>query len=150
MSTPNVQSNYLSALTQSSQLYSFDSSTIANRYYEVIQLAVSKSGCYHFIIKSYMHIIAYIYNNTFNALDLNSDLLAYHNGNETNTQIYFTLQLNITTTYMLVISTYFPTMIGNFSIHVYGPDQVHMNATSKQFFHLIVLPKTDRYSILFF
>ena len=94
-------------------------------------MTVSENGCYNFIIKSNVNMIGYIYTHYFDELNPNSNLFIYHSGNKPDVQYNFTIQLDITTKYILVVSTYYPYITGKFSIVVSGPANVSFNHISK-------------------
>lgn len=127
----SIQSNYSSALTMKHPIYSLDGCEIPNRHYEAIQLTVSNSGCYTFISKSAVNIIEYIYIHSFDVSNPNSIWSAHYNGNEKSTQFNFTVQLQTAINYVLVVSTYLPNEIGDFSIMMSGASKINFSRMSK-------------------
>ena len=128
----NIQkSEYSSRLTKNSPIYSPDYCNVSNHYYEAIQLTVSSNGCYTFISESNIGIIESIYNDSFDVFMLNSNLLLHYHGNKNDIGFNFTVQLETKITYVLILSTYLPSMMGTFSITVYGASKVKFTRMSK-------------------
>ena len=127
----NIQSNYSSALTKNNSVYSPDHCRVANHHYEAVQFRVTKSGCYTFISKSDLSIIGYLYTHSFNVFNPNSEWFVSHHSNENNAQLNFTVQLDSTIKYVLIVSTYLPNKMGNFSIIVFGASEVIFTHMSK-------------------
>lgn len=127
----SVQSKYSSALTSNHPIYSPDHYKVANHYYEAVKLTVSNSDCYTFISTSDVNTIGYIYNDDFDVAEPNSNWLVHHQSNENGTQFNFTVQLETVMKYVLVVSSYLPNEIGNFSIIVSGISKVNFSRISK-------------------
>lgn len=134
-----IQSNYFSALTKNHPVYSLGSCSIVNRYYEAIQLTVSTSGCYAFIIKSDINIIMTIYIDSFYLFYPRAEYFAYNHGNQNNTLSNFTVQLDATVVYVLIVTTYLPHTMGNFSIVASGTSKVNFNHMGKSRVFIIFL-----------
>jgi hypothetical protein len=105
------QSQYLSALTNSSQRLCRESACIYLEYFEAIEMTVSISGNYNIVCSSDMDTYGYIYNNSF-------DL--YTTGTR-----FSCLKLQSMTKYILVTTTYFTDVLGSFSIIANGPGIIH-------------------------
>lgn len=128
----NIRSNYCSALTKNHSIYSPNDCKIANHnYYEAIQLTIVNSGCYTFISKSNVKIIGSIYIHSFDVSTPNSNLIVHQHGNKNKTRFNFTVQLETAITYVLVVSTYLPNEIGNFSITVSGGSKANFSRMGK-------------------
>ncbi len=121
------QSIYSSALTKNSSTYSFIDCVVANRYYEAIEVKVAGTGCYSIISKSNINTFGHLNKEYFNPLNPNFNLFLQDSDNINDTQFEFITQLQVNTTYVLIVTTYFPNVTGNFSITVSGSNNVSLN-----------------------
>lgn len=81
--------------------------------------------------KSSVNLIGYVYYDYFNVFKPSFNLFAQHNNSESNTQFNFEIYLLATMRYVLVVSTYFPNTIGNFSIFLSGPSEINVKRLSE-------------------
>lgn len=119
-------------MTEISSKYQPSDCKIANHYYEAIKIKISNHDCYTFIIKSSINIVAYIYQHNFNIYKPHLNLLVHYNGSQNETQLNFEVYLQTTIKYVLVVTTYLPNIIGNFSIVVSNPSQVNFNRSMRK------------------
>ena len=130
-----VQSTYSSALNKNSQTYSRNCRSV-NYYYETIVINVNITNFYNFISESDFDTVGYIYENSFNPLNPYENLLAENDDARIRGQFEFSYKLQVSTTYILVVTTFEPNTVGDFSIFVKGPNRVHLSRTSKSRFDL--------------
>jgi hypothetical protein len=94
-------------------------------------MSVVKTGSYVIWSESSIDTYGYIYKNDFDPLKPSKNLIREHNGTCNNGQFKLIIDLENNTQYVLVVTTYYPYMIGSFSVFVSGPDNVSLNQFSK-------------------
>ena len=126
----NIQWEYSLKLTADSPTYYRDCK-IPKCYYETLELYVVENGLYVLWSESTISTAGYIYKNDFNSLKPSENLLLQHDGfcNEGQFKLMINLEMNIR--YVLVVTTYRPNTMGNFSIFISGPKNVSLNHLSK-------------------
>jgi len=126
--TPSVVlSVYSSELTENHQTYSRDC-LVSNYYYETIQANVVTTGLYSFSSVSDIHTFGCIYeNNNFKPFNPFEKVLLKDYGGCGHGQFSLRIYLQVSTTYVLVVTTFVPNVTGVFSILVSGPDNVLLN-----------------------
>ncbi len=124
--TPAVQSLYSSALNTTSQTYSRNCRT-AGYYYETIRMNVIENGNYSLVSISNIYTYGYIYNGNFNPFNPLKNLVAQNDEGCRNGQFKIIVHLQANTSYILVVTTFDPNIIGPFSILVSGPNNVSLN-----------------------
>ncbi len=127
---------YSSALTTSSQKYGRSECQPSNYYYEAIEVKVIDTGYYGLSSKSTIDIYNYIYKNTFIPFKPTENLLSVDTGSCANGRLKLTTVLQANTTYILVVTTYSPNVMGAFSIIVFGPNNVSLNRISEYLYFL--------------
>ena len=121
---------YTSALASNSKMYS-RTDCGESQYYEAIEVNVILSGLYSLSSDSIVNTYGYIYKEKFNPVNTSKNLLS-QNDNSCNTdQFKLTLDLQVGTTYILVVTTYYANVTGTFSITVSGPSNVSFNLISE-------------------
>ncbi|UJR19005.1 hypothetical protein I4U23_022135 [Adineta vaga] len=122
----HMESNYSSALTISSPLYVRPGNPWINHvfFYNAIQIRVGIPGIYSIISKSTMDTHGYIYNNTFNSSFPGEHLLQEDEDAGDNEQFMLTMILTPFMNYILVVTTYWATTIGEYSIIATGPGPI--------------------------
>jgi hypothetical protein len=121
-----VQSSYNGMLNMNSPMYcrnendcySFD------HYYESIVISVDKAGSYNFRSVSDFDTYGSIYTNSFNPSNPSVNFLAYSDDGGGNMQFNLTVVLQPQSTYILVVTTYSPRIMGSFEIIASGPMSV--------------------------
>jgi hypothetical protein len=126
----DIQTNYSSKLTVTSPMYYRDCE-MPKCYYETLQMNVIKSGSYILWSESNINTYGYIYKDNFNPLKPKENLLLEHNGTCNQEQFKLIVNLENTTQYVLVVTTYRPYTTGSFSVLISGPDNVSLNHFSK-------------------
>ena len=123
---------YSSILTENTQTYSRECGK-SNYYYETIEVHVQETGNYSFGSFSDIATYGYIYKNSFNPFNPMENLLS-DNGLECDDyRFQIKIQLQINTTYVLVVTTFDPHVKGNFTVHATGPSKITLNRTSEYF-----------------
>ncbi|CAF0918842.1 unnamed protein product [Adineta steineri] len=130
VNTPSVvQTVYASKLTTNSSTYLLDCSS-SSSYYEAIQVKVSRSGLYTFFSKSNLDTYGSIYKDYFNPSNPIKNRLNYDDNSCNQRQFGFTIALETSITYILVVTTNDYSKIGAFSIFVSGPNNVDLKYIS--------------------
>ncbi len=125
-----VQTMYSSAIIEDSQPYSRDCQA-SNFYYQTVQVNVGITGFYSFSSKSSFDTYSYIYKDNFNTLYPLNNILSQDDNSCNDKQFKLIVELYANTTYILVVTTYHPAQIGQFSILIFGPNNVKLNHNSK-------------------
>ena len=122
-----VQSMDSYELNTNSQTYSRNC-VQSNFYYKTIEVNVVETGYYTFGSYSRIRLLSYIYKDNFNPFNPLENLHSQPDNN-CNRGLDFKLiaDLQISSTYILVVTTYSPNVTGNFSIFVSGPNNVSLN-----------------------
>lgn len=103
-------------------------------YYQAIDLQVFQTGNYTFISSSVIDTAGYIYNGTFSPFNMDINLI----GKFYDECLYLIehrliIHLHINTTYLVVITTHKPDVLGNYSIIVSGRNTIDLSPISKYF-----------------
>ncbi|CAF0816835.1 unnamed protein product [Adineta steineri] len=120
-----TQVNYSSELTTNSQTYSRDCQK-SNYYYETIQMHVVETGYYALSSSSKVNTFGDIYKDDFNPMNRFENLLK-HDLICNFEDFHFAAYLHTGTTYILVVTTRYPNMTGNFSILASGPYNITLD-----------------------
>ncbi|CAF0818601.1 unnamed protein product [Adineta steineri] len=130
LNTPSVvQTSYASELTTNSSTYLLSCSSSSSSY-EAIQVKVSRSGLYTFFSKSNLDTYGSIYKDYFNPSNPTKNRLNYDDNSCNQRQFGFTIALETSITYILVVTTNDYSKIGAFSIFVSGPNNVDLKNIS--------------------
>jgi hypothetical protein len=132
-----VQSSYNGRLDMNSPMYCRDDCYTFDHYYEAIVVSVDKAGSYNFQSQSDFDAYGSIYANSFDPSYPSVNLLAYNDDGIENLQFDLTVVLQPQSTYILVVTTLSPHVMGSFQIVASGPMSVI-------FIHTINLPTTLR------
>ncbi|CAF0761483.1 unnamed protein product [Adineta steineri] len=124
-----VQTVYASELTTNSPTY-LHTCFVLSTYYEAIQVNVRGSGLYTFFSKSSMVTYGSIYKEHFNPSNPFQNRLLYKYYSCILHQFRFTIALQSSIKYILVVSTVISKQKGEFSIFVSGPDNVDLKNIS--------------------
>ncbi len=120
-----------------SKLYTPTNCDVPNHYYEAIQMNVTATDYYNLGVHSSVNTSGYIYKNNFSPFNPSQNLLS----NEYGTCIYPGFRpisyLQANTTYVLVATTYSPSVTGSFSILVYGPNKVSLKRLGEYIYVLV-------------
>lgn len=94
-------------------------------YYETFEIRVKRNGLY--VLWSENNKIrpyGYIYKNDFDPLKPFVNLLLKHDGSCNDEQFKLIINLEVNIRYVLVVTTYFPNTIGNFSFSISGQENI--------------------------
>ena len=128
-----MESIYSSVLTANSQTYSRTCGK-SNYYYQTIRIQIQKTGRYSFGGLSTMNTYGYIYNNSFHPYNPNENKLSENGSRCDDYQFQILIDLQINSTYILVITTLNSNEKGNFSVHATGLGNVTFDHISEVFF----------------
>lgn len=98
-------------------------------YYQIIEIHAYEDGSYNFYINSTENIYAKLYQNHFDRLIPNTNLLLRHYGGCIDGRIKFTVNLRTDETYDLVIATLSPKSTSSYSMISTGPSYIRFNLT---------------------
>lgn len=98
-------------------------------------MKVVETGDYIISSKSAINLYGYIYNEAFNPYDPEANLIAKNDDGCDKDQFKLARHLHVNTTYVLVITTIYSNIKGNFSIIIYGPNNIIFNRTSKYLYY---------------
>jgi hypothetical protein len=90
----------------------------------MIEIYVSISGIYTITCQSDMDTGGFLYKDSFNPNDWNYNSLASDDDGGGNGQFMLSITLESTTKYILLVTTYYPNVIGAFSIIAKGEASV--------------------------
>ncbi|CAF0987997.1 unnamed protein product [Adineta steineri] len=122
-----IKSMYSSSLTPNSSIYFQECSELGS-YYEAIQMNVTITGYYAFLINSEMKTMgAYIYTNNFNPFDVSKNVLSHSGDSDNQGQFKITAALQANMIYVVVITTSSRNLTENVSIQVSGPNCIDFN-----------------------
>ena len=93
-------------------------------------MSVTKAGKYKFTSESNIDTYGYIYNSSFNPANPRMNLLAEDNDNGKKKQFQLKVNLQPWETYVLVTTTFLPSVRGSFSIAVSDPKLVNFFSTT--------------------
>ncbi|CAF3909027.1 unnamed protein product [Adineta steineri] len=124
-----VQTVYTSKLTTNSSTY-FRSCSSSRSYYEAIQMNVHDSGLYTFLSRGNMDTYGFIYEDYFKPSSPRKNLLFNDDGGCEPYNFKFTIALESSITYILVVTTYSSNVTDAFAIFVFGPDNVELKNIS--------------------
>ncbi|UJR20200.1 hypothetical protein I4U23_023331 [Adineta vaga] len=114
---PQVQ--YASVLTEENPKWCRqDNCTEPSYYYELIQINVSTSDYYAILSNSSFNVLGYIYENTFDPKQPQNNLLYKDSNADIANEFLIRRIFNISTKYLLVVTTAQPNMVTLFSISV--------------------------------
>ncbi|CAF1391897.1 unnamed protein product [Adineta steineri] len=120
-----VQTVYASELTKKSSQYWRDC-TSSKSYYEAIQVNAHRSGLYTFVSKSNMNTYGSIYKDYFNPSNPLGNRYSHDNNSCNQKEFRFTVALEISIIYILVVTTFTSDTVGEFSIFISGPNNVDL------------------------
>jgi len=128
-----VQSTYSSALTANSTTFSRvgHCKESSYHYYEVLQVTIVTPGFYNISSDTRFNPYGYFYEDNFNPFNLSEKFHLENDHNCRAAQFKFITQLQASTAYLLVVTTYHPDVTGEFSILVSGPNNVSLNRISE-------------------
>ncbi|CAF0990307.1 unnamed protein product [Adineta steineri] len=124
-----VKTQYSSALTSNSQMYCRTSiCAIPNTYFQAIQLNVSISGTYTFVCNSSIDTYGFLYYNTFDPNYPPANLIILDDDGGGNYQFQLTAHLQISSRYILVVTTFNQNITGPFTITATGVSSIDLSS----------------------
>ncbi|CAF2077550.1 unnamed protein product [Rotaria magnacalcarata] len=121
---------YSSSFTANSPTYCRITCTNGQFYYNILTVSVTKAGKYKFTSESNIDTYGYIYNSSFNPANPRLNLLAEDNDSGKKKQFRLKINLQPWKTYVLVTTTFLPSVRGSFSIDVSDPKFVNFHSTT--------------------
>jgi hypothetical protein len=94
---------------------------------------VITSGSHSFSSNSSVDTYGYLYEDYFNSLSPSEHLLSQEDGGCGNDQFKLVAYLQSNATYVLVVTTFYPSVTGVFSVIVSGPNIASLNRISEYF-----------------
>lgn len=113
------------------QLYSRIGCGPVNYYYEAVEINVIETGYYIIVSDTTIDIYGSIYDNYFNVFSFRTNLILEDKNNGCNDQFKILIRLQANTTYILVVTTFYPNVTGTFSILIFGSNNVSMHHISE-------------------
>ena len=122
-----IQVMYTSALTLNHEMFATELFVLSQAYYyEAMEVNVSKSGFYILTGNSSIGLYGFMYKDHFHRFDLLKNLIASYGKPDSEDQFKFTLELQMNTKYILVVTTYYRNVTGPFSIIIFGSNRVDL------------------------
>lgn len=97
-------------------------------YYQAIQATVSIAGNYTFLSKSSVDTVGYLYIRSFNPYNAALNLMVKDDDGGNELQFRIEAQLILGESYILVVTTYWEFVTGDFSISSVGPAYVSLTS----------------------
>lgn len=107
---------YSSSLTINHPRYARSDNETALFYYEAIQISVTSSENYTIRSNSVSDMYGYLYRNTFDPINSSSNLLTQDDDGGGSGQFHLNVPLQASVTYVLIVTTFHPNELANFSI----------------------------------
>ncbi|CAF4036671.1 unnamed protein product [Adineta steineri] len=131
INTSPIQSNYISTWSFRNQLYVRAQTPWPTAsylyYYQSIQVNVATTGIYTIFSNGTIDTCGYLYNDTLNPLFPDQNLLLWDDGVTKNVQFMLSIYLQAMTQYILVVTPYWPSRTGAFSINALGPGSMNLS-----------------------
>jgi hypothetical protein len=108
-----------------------------NYYYEAIQVNVDETGYCSLRSSSKIDTYGHIYKDKFNPYNPFENLIWRNDDSCTEDQFRFRIDLQDSTTYILVVTTFSPNVTGSFSIIAYGPNNVILKHISEYLYYFV-------------
>ena len=126
-----IQSTYLSALATNSQKYGRRDCERSHYYYEAIQVKIVTSGLYTFTSDSKIDLYGYFYKDYFNPLNPSENNLFQDDDGCRHGQFKVIVNLQSSTSYVLVVTTFSQQTTSQFMISAFGPNIITFKNSSK-------------------
>ena len=139
-----ISTNYSSALTNSSAVYSRMGS-VGYFYYEAIEVTATLTGRYSFLSSSNMDTYGFLYFGSINAPDLSGNPLIFDDDSGGNNQFLFTYTVQAGNTYIVIFTTFSAMVTGPFSLGIYGPSRVSLRRMDLSLVISSTRPTTSEY-----
>jgi hypothetical protein len=112
--------------TDSQRFARYDGSNVNNYYYDAFEVIVSFDGDYLFTTDSYIDTYGYLYSDYFNPIETSLNLIQFDDDSGGNSQFLLNVSLQSNETYILVATTYYPSIIGDYTLTVFGQSVVNI------------------------
>ncbi|CAF4475627.1 unnamed protein product [Rotaria sp. Silwood2] len=123
--TPVVSSSFDGQLVRDGLYFSRpENDTEPQFYYYPFRLSVSVAGTYIFQSGSTMDTVDYFYNTSFDPFNIATNMMAKDDDSGGHLQFRIEAYLESNQTYVLVVTTHWELVTGNFSITAIGPSSV--------------------------
>ena len=97
-------------------------------YYQAYRFTVSTSGNYSFSTNSSFDTYGLLYNNPMDPSNSSSNMITYNDDGAGASQFKITAPLDITNTYVLVVTTFGDHIAGAFQLITSGPSMIALNS----------------------
>ena len=131
-----VQPAYSSVLTENSPMY-FRECKLSKYYYQSIQVNVDESGSYSISSGSDIDTYGYIYKDKFNPYNPSENLISSDGHGCSFGKFKLTIDLQVTTKYILVVTTWDPEVTGALGIFASGSKNVTFKHISEYLVYLL-------------
>jgi hypothetical protein len=132
-----IQAKYSSALTLNHTTYFRNTCDRLGSFYETIEVTVTENAYYVLSSNSNIDIYASIYKNIFYPLNPIGNRIL-EDGKCCNSEPFkMTVYLEMNISYILVVTTYNPNVIGTFSVIVSGSHKVTLQRIRKSFLNCL-------------
>ncbi|CAF1251562.1 unnamed protein product [Adineta ricciae] len=122
----NIQTIYSSTLTKNHTMFSRTRFSEFKYHYEAIKVVVSKDDFYTLTANSNIDLYGHVYKDQFDPHNPTFNIIAWNGKHHNQSQYQFTLELLVNITYIWVVTTYEPNVIGSFSITALGSKTVRL------------------------
>ena len=141
--------NYSSEFKEDSQTYARTGCGALDYYYEAIQVNVAQSSYYNIYSAIGSHPYGYIYKDNFSPFNPSINIyLENYDGCASAYRFKFFTHLESNTTYILVVTTFFPRVRGAFLIIVFGPKNVTLKRLSEYIFAIFSIITRERRNLV--
>ncbi len=123
-----MQSTFSSNLTDNHKMSSWTACHGPDHYYEALAIEAVVTSNYSFVSSSNINIEGYIFKN-----DINSFMkpIAYNDDSCGSNQFQLTVELQANAKYILVVTTLQPKLAGEFTVRVFGSNNITFKSISK-------------------
>lgn len=119
-----------SVWTTSSRSYVRYGATSTNFYYDTFTVTVPSTGSYIFTSNGMLDTYGYLYSPTFSPTSTSVNLLIFDDDSGGNAQFRFIQTLQAGVTYVLVATTFSPSIIGSYTVTVSGLARATVSRTN--------------------
>ena len=130
-----IQEVYTSALTVNDQIYARTGCGSVNYYYEAVEINVMEPGYYIIVSNSTIDTYGSIYESKFDVFNPRKRLMSQDDNSGCSGQLKMLTLLQVNITYILVVTTSYPNVTGEFSVLVFGPSSVILHPISEYLFY---------------
>ena len=120
------QANYYGLLSSSSPLFVPVHQFQGYYYYQALRVTVRVNGTYMFISNSSIDMFGYLYNNSVDPSEPTQNMLMFNDDSAGGRQFRITVNLTSESSYVLIVTTFWPSTSGSFSITAFGPSSISL------------------------